>query len=319
MLITVGAFDGFHKGHEKLFEACRENSVNEDWGVATFSPHPAEYFGKLNHAMFTLKERGILSKIFDVPNFFVFNFDENFRNLAPEEFMNILIKNFNVSGIVIGSDFHFGRERLGSADYLEKIYKDKIKIFKLNLFDKKIYSSSQAREKILSGDVENAKKILGYPFFMISDIVHGNARGRTMNFPTANINLENRIIPADGVYATAVLINNEFHCGALSVGNNPTFHDVSEKRAEVFITDFSGDIYGSEISVFFLERIREIKTFENKEALIKQISLDIKNCEKIFADSLSDSETKKFFDKFMKVYYKNKNFEPEIIDIKSCL
>ena len=313
MLITVGAFDGFHKGHEKLFEACRENSVNDDWGVVTFSPHPAEYFGKLNHAMFTLKERGILSKIFDVPNFFVFNFDENFR------FINILIKNFNVSGIVIGSDFHFGRERLGSADYLEKIYKDKIKIFKLNLFDKKIYSSSQAREKILSGDVENAKKILGYPFFMISDIVHGNARGRTMNFPTANINLENRIIPADGVYATAVMVDKKFHCGALSVGNNPTFNDVHEKRAEVFITDFSGDIYGSEISVFFLERIREIKTFENKDALIEQINLDVKNCEEIFRNSLNDSGTKKFFEKFMKVYCGNKNFEPEVIDIKPCL
>lgn len=321
MLITVGAFDGFHKGHEKLFEACRENSLNNDWGVVTFSPHPAEYFGKLNHAMFTLKERGFLSKILGIPNFIVFNFDEDFKNLSPEEFMNILIKNFHADGLVIGSDFHFGHEKLGSAEWLEKVCSGKIKIFRLNLFDKKIYSSSRAREKVLSGDVENVKEILGYPFFMISDIIHGNERGRSMNFPTANINLENRIIPADGVYATAVLVNHEFHCGALSIGNNPTFHDVFEKRAEVFITDFSGDIYGSEILVLFLKRIRDIKTFDNKEALINQIKLDTEACSEIFENSLGDNRTKKIFDKFRNIYYENQNFEPEVIninDIKSC-
>ena len=178
MLVTIGSFDGFHKGHEKLFEICRENSINNNWGVVTFSPHPAEYMGKLKNSMFSLKERGFLAKIFDVPNFLVFEFNEAFKNLSPEEFIEILIKKFNISGIVFGSDFHFGRERLGSADYLEKIYKDKIKIFRLNLFDKKIYSSSQAREKILAGSVDGVNKILGYPFFMISDVIHGNARGR---------------------------------------------------------------------------------------------------------------------------------------------
>ena len=277
MLITIGAFDGFHKGHEKLFEICRKNSIRNDWGVVTFEPHPAEFLGKIKNSMFTLKERCFLSKVFDVPNFFVFNFDEDFKNLTPEEFMNFLTKNFNVDGVVIGSDFHFGRERLGSADYLEKIYRDRIKIFRINLFDKKIYSSSLAREKILSGDVEDAQKIFGYPFFMISDVIHGNARGRAMNFPTANINLKNRIVPADGVYCTAVLINDEFHCGALSVGNNPTFHDVFEKRAEVFITDFDGDIYGSEILILFLKRLREIKTFESSQDLINQIDINASN------------------------------------------
>ena len=313
MLITIGSFDGFHKGHEKLFEVCRENSFN-DWGVVTFSPHPAEYMKKLNHSLFTLKERGFLSKVLDISNFLVFEFDEVFKNLKPEEFIDILIKNFNVSGIVAGSDFHFGRERLGSADYLEKLYSKKIKIIKLNLFDKKIYSSSQAREKIISGDVEGVKKILGYPFFMISDVIHGNERGRTMNFPTANINIKNRIVPAYGVYSAAVLINHEFHCGALSVGNNPTFHDVNETRAEVFITDFEGDIYGSEILIFFLGRVRGIKTFENKNALINQIQDDIKNCREIYKNS--DFE---FLTRAKEIYYTQKNFEPEIINIKSCL
>ena len=315
MLITIGSFDGFHKGHEKLFEVCRENSFNDEWGVVTFYPHPAEYMKKLNHSLFTLKERGFLSSVLDIPNFLVFNFDENFKNLTPENFINILIKNFNVDGIVAGSDFHFGYKRLGSADYLEKIYKDKIKIFKLNLFDKKIYSSSKAREKIISGDVEGIEKILGYPFFMMSSVIHGNERGRTMHFPTANINLKNRIVPAYGVYSTAVLINNEFHCGALSIGNNPTFHDVNETRAEVFITDFDGDIYGSELLIFFLGRVRGIKTFENKNALINQIQNDIKTCSEIYKNSINIP----FLERAKEIYYTEKIFEPEIINIKSCL
>ena len=319
MLVTIGSFDGFHKGHEKLFEICRESSIKNNWGVVTFSPHPSEYMKKIKNSMFNLKERGFLAKIFDVPNFLVFEFNEDFKNLSPEEFIEILIKKFNISGVVFGSDFHFGRERLGSADYLERIYKDKIKIFRLNLFDKKIYSSSQAREKILSGDIDSVNKILGYPFFMISDVIHGNARGRTMNFPTANLNLKNRIIPAYGVYSTAVLINREFHCGALSIGNNPTFNDVNETRAEVFITDFSGDIYGSEILIFFLKRVRGIKTFENREALMTQINFDIKTCEEIFKNSLRESSTEKFLERAKEIYYGNQDFNPEIINIKSCL
>ena len=313
MFVTVGSFDGFHKGHEKLFEVCRKNSLNNDWGIVTFSPHPSEYFGNLKHTMFTLKERGFLSRIFEIPKFFVFNFDETFRNLSAEDFIDILIKNFHVDGIVAGSDFHFGRGRLGSAELLEKIDDRRIKIFKLDLFEKKFYSSTQAREKFLSGDLNEVRKILGYPVFMISDVIHGNARGRTMNFPTANINLKNRIIPADGVYCTAVLIDGEWHCGALSVGKNPTFGDVNETRAEVFITDFSGDIYGSEILIFFLERIRGIKIFDSREALMKQISLDVEKCGGIFRDSLREPNTKNFLERAKKILCTEKISEPEII------
>ena len=115
------------------------------------------------------------------------------------------------------------------------------------------------------------------------------------------------------------MINREFHCGALSIGNNPTFNDVHETRAEVFITDFSGDIYGSEILIFFLKRIRGIKTFENRDALMTQINLDIKNCEEIFKNSLQESETKNFLERAKEIYYGNQNFNPEIINIKSCL
>ncbi|MBR0093913.1 MAG: riboflavin biosynthesis protein RibF [Synergistaceae bacterium] len=316
MLITVGSFDGFHRGHEKLFEVCRENSRNGDWGVATFYPHPSEYMGKLPHALFTLNERGFLCKIFDVPRFIVFEFDEAFRNLSPEEFIDMLIKNFNVDGIVAGSDFHFGRGRLGSADYLERIYKDRIKIFRLGLLDKNVYSSSQARKKILAGDVAAVREILGYSFFMISDVVHGNARGRTMKFPTANINLSGRIVPAYGVYATAVLIDGSWHCGALSVGNNPTFHDVNETRAEVFITDFDGDIYGSELLICFLDRLRGIKTFETQADLMAQIADDVRACEDIFNDAIGSD---RFLGRAAEIYSSQKNFEPKIINIKSCL
>ena len=283
MLITVGAFDGFHKGHEKLLDVCRQNAVDNDWGVVTFYPHPSEFMGVIAHSLFTFKEKIFISRKLGIPNIFFLKFDEALKNLSPFEFIDLLIKKFNVTGIVAGSDFHFGHDRAGGIKYLNALAaKDKIKFFPVDLFNKGVYSSSLVRKKILEGDVEGAEKILGYHWFIISDVIHGQARGRKINFPTANINLTGRLVPSYGVYSTAVLINNKWYCGACSIGNNPTFGDVKETRAEIFITDFEGNLYGSELLVKFLGRVRGIKTFENPNALKAQISLDIQTCKEIF-------------------------------------
>ena len=313
MLITIGAFDGFHKGHAKLLELCRENSVNNEWGVVTFYPHPSEFMHNLNHPMFTLKERELIRKILGIPNIFVLNFDEALKNLLPEKFWHLLNEKINIDGLVIGSDFHFGRERSGNAKYLENLAKSQNlkKILIVDVINKSNFSSSNIREKILDGDVKKASEFLGYNWFIIGDVIHGNERGRTMKFPTANINLNiDKIIPEYGVYSTAVLIKNEWRCGALSIGNNPTFHDVKETRAEVHILDFSGNIYGDEILILFLERLRDIKTFPDKESLIAQIEKDTEKCRKIF----NEMKQKNFYE-LAKKFYKQKNLIPEIIKL----
>lgn len=317
MLITIGSFDGFHKGHAELLDICRKNSHGDDWGVVTFYPHPSEYLHTLKHSLFTLKERELVRKYLGIPNMFVLAFNEYLKNLSPENFWKLLREKFHVDGLVMGSDFHFGCNRSGSAEYLGKLAGlDGInKVFIADLYEKNIYSSSNARKKIASGDITGTNEILGYNWFMISDVIHGSERGRTMNFPTANLNLTgSKIIPAYGVYATALLINREWHCGALSIGNNPTFHDINETRAEVHILDFNGDLYGDELLVVFLARVRDIKTFADKSELMRQIANDIETCRTIYDAAL----TGKFLRDLREIYSSGGNLlMPEILHFET--
>lgn len=317
MLITIGAFDGFHKGHRELLKICAQNSNNNDWAIISFSPYPAEYLGKVKHSLFSLNERELIRLVLNVPKMFILRFDESLRNLTPFEFWQLIRKKFNVDGLVMGSDFLFGRDNSGSADSLKQlaISEGINNIFIADLLQKPLYSSSLAREKISQGDISGVNEILGYPFFMMGRVILGNQRGRTMNYPTANLKFaENKIIPEFGVYSVAVLVNKKFYPGALSIGNNPTFKDISGTRSEVYILDFDNDIYNQEIIIFLLGRVRDVKVFENKDSLIAQINKDVQECRRIYNESLRDYHTKNFLDK-AREFYANKNLMPDIIDL----
>ena len=303
MLITIGAFDGFHRGHKILLDACRDNAVNKnDWCVITFWPHPGIMLGKIQSLLFTIEERNLISRALNIPEMIILKFDDELKNMTPSEFWKLIKNKISVDGVVMGCDFHFGVGRGGTAQKLSELAKnDGIeKIFIIDLIDKKHYSSSKVRQNILSGDVKSAADILGYNWFIMNNIISGNQRGRTMKFPTANLNLSSvKILPAYGVYAAAVLLNNSWYCGAVSIGNNPTFKDIKETRAEVHILNFSGDLYGENMAVFFLDRVRGLIKFDNKNALAEQISLDIKKCMEIYENDFNrfslSSEFKRAF------------------------
>ncbi len=318
MLITIGSFDGFHRGHSELLDICRRNADGDNWGVVTFYPHPSEFLGSMRHSLFTLEERELIRRVLGIPHMNVLKFDEAMMNLTPEEFWALLRERFNVDGLVMGSDFHFGRGRSGNAECLKSLaeHDGLRKIFIADLLDKPIYSSSNVRECISAGSMNIALEILGYPFLMMSRVIHGSERGRTMNFPTANLDIhEGRVIPAWGVYCCAVLANNEWHCGAMSIGNNPTFHDVRGTRAEVHILGFSGNIYGDELLVLMLGRVRDIITFADKEALISRITKDTETCRKIYGEVMGQEDTLKFVKRIEEVYSSHKTFTPEIIKL----
>ena len=314
MLITIGAFDGFHKGHQELFRLCRENSHGDNWGVLSFWPHPAEYMHKFSHTLFTLRERELLRRVLDIPNMYILEFSEALKNLHPHEFLRLVRERFGVDGLVMGRDFHFGLNREGSAEYLSRFaeYDGFSKIIVADLKDKPKYSSSHVRELLSAGKVETACEVLGFPCFIEGRIMNGTHRGRTMHFPTANIDINGRIIPADGVYSSAVLVNDEWHCGAVSIGNNPTFHDITETRFEVYIMDFEGNIYGEELPVFFLGRVRDMHTFPDRDALIAQIANDTQTCRKIYDEAMSIPETNKFLERAGR-FYDTQTLTPEII------
>lgn len=295
MLITLGAFDGFHKGHAELLRVCRELS-GDDWAVVTFEPHPASFMWKAQ-TLFTLKERELIRRVLGIPEMCVFRFDDDMMKLSPAKFWELLRERLNVDGLVVGSDFRFGHGRAGNAESLRELaVTDGLEhAVIVPVVDKPLYSSTTLRREVSAGNVDVAARILGYPFFMMSRVIHGDGRGKTLSFPTANLELDGgRVIPAYGVYSSAVLVNGAWHCGALSVGNNPTFHDVVGTRAEIFLTDFSGDIYGEELLVMILGRVRGICAFKNGDELALQIGRDVEECRMIYDSAMSEPDTKNF-------------------------
>ena len=299
MLITIGAFDGFHKGHAELLRICRENAQDDNWGVVTFHPHPSVFMGKI-HPLFTLKEKILIRRFLNIPHMYVLKFDEALMRMSPAEFWKLLRLRFNVDGLVVGSDFRFGYGRSGSAEGLrEMAFSDGVKrVIIADVVRKPEYSSSKIRQNIIDGNVEEAAKSLGYPYFIMSRVIHGDERGRTMNYPTANLDVScGRLIPSYGVYSCAVLTGGEWRCGALSIGNNPTFGDVHGTRAEVHILDFDGDIYGQEVITVILGYVRGIMRFSGMDELSSQIADDIMKCRRIYTEAVTKECTRKFMER----------------------
>ncbi|MCR5347804.1 MAG: riboflavin biosynthesis protein RibF [Fretibacterium sp.] len=298
MIITIGAFDGFHRGHARLLEEARRLAVpaGESWGAVTFHPHPGVFLGFLGATLFTERERELIRRFLGVPHLFILQFDRALQELLPEVFWCGLKETFRrhgmgISGVVTGRDFRFGLDQKGTPKALDTFCRaEGLPAVVLDLLEhgKTRCSSTEARRAVASGDVRRAEEILGYPWFIWSRVVPGNQRGRTLGFPTANLELPGagRVLPAPGVYAAALPIHGQWHAGALSVGDNPTFGDVHETRAEVFVLDFRGDLYGDDLPVLLLDRLRSLQRFPDGRSLAGQIERDVAQCRDIFQRGL---------------------------------
>ena len=296
MILVLGAFDGFHRGHVRLLGRARSmaRSMGTDWGVATFSPHPGLVLGTMRSTLFTVRERELIRCVLGIPHLIVLPFDERMRNLAPHDFWAELKFLADVEGVVVGRDFRFGVEGMGTASLLEGFCReDGTAFFAEDLLERgggdgEKISSSAIRGRVRRGDVLGAAADLGYPWFLRTDVLHGDERGRRLGYPTANLNIGGpRTLPADGVYAVSLIVRGGWRCGALSMGRNPTFDDVRERRAEVFILDFEGDLYGAELAVFFLERLRPERRFPDAARLTEQIAADVARCRTVYEERMS--------------------------------
>lgn len=293
MILVLGAFDGFHRGHVRLLDRARSLACSRgtDWGAVTFFPHPGVVLGAMRATLFGARDRELIRRVLGVPRLIVLPFDERLRNLSPGDFWEELKRSADVEGVVVGRDFRFGRSGEGTPALLKRFCREDGLLFAVEELlerDGVKISSSAIRSRIRRGDVLGAADDLGYPWFLWTDVRHGDGRGRTMGFPTANLNLEGvRTLPADGVYAAAVIARGQWRCGAFSMGRNPTFDDVRKRRAEVFLLDFEGDLYGAELIVFFLERIRPTLRFSDAESLAQQITADVARCRAVYEERMS--------------------------------
>ncbi|KAB2853121.1 MAG: bifunctional riboflavin kinase/FAD synthetase [Ignavibacterium sp.] len=291
-VLTLGTFDGIHPGHLKIID--RLVSCSKEKGcrsvVITFYPHPRTILGNDNSVkMLTTQDEKIeLLEKLGVENLLIINFTKEFASLSAEDFIyDYLINGIGLTEIVLGHDHHFGKGRRGNAELLQKIAdKEGFIVTKAEAFmiDGEAVSSTKIRNAIAEGDIIRANRLLGRNYEFSGIVVGGDKRGRELGFPTANIKLssQEKLLPASGVYAVKVMVENERHTGLLSIGKRPTFYNQGELVSEVYIFDFNREIYGAKVTTELVERLRGEVKFNSAEELINQMNTDKENGNKIF-------------------------------------
>ena len=290
-IVTIGTFDGVHLGHRVILKRMKEiaKKTKGKSVLLTFSPHPRHVLHKDNQDMkliTTLQEKQDLINQAGLDNLVIHEFTKKFSRIKPVNFVrDILVEQLNVHTLVIGYDHHFGRNREGSIQELTTLadlYDFNIEKIDPQYFEDVTVSSSKIRKLIEKGEMVKAKQYLGYEFMLNGKVIKGNSLGKTINFPTANIVVENKwkILPTDGVYAVKIVLETKEYKGMMNIGQKPTV-DGNGKSLEVNIFDFNQDIYGEGMEIRFVKRIRDERKFENLLGLKKQLLIDRNKARKI--------------------------------------
>jgi len=279
---TIGNFDGVHLGHQAVLGQLAEQA--ERMGlptvVITFEPQPQEYFAadQAKPRLTRLREKFQALKRFSVNQVLCLRFNQSLANLEASDFIDqVLLQGLDVKYLVVGDDFCFGKGRRGNFQLLQEVGQQKgFPVVNMHTFsiEGQRVSSTRIRDALEEGDLTLAEKLLGRPYRMCGRVAHGDKRGRTIGFPTANIHLHRKISPVQGVYVVEMLgIEGEPLAGVANVGNRPTV-DGTRSLLEVHIFDFNRDIYGSYVNVNFLHKIRDEMKFDSFPQLQQQIKAD---------------------------------------------
>ena len=278
-VLVLGYFDGLHKGHQTLFKEARKIAAEQGLKIAvlTFPESPKLAFVRyqpelmlhLNHP----EERAAHLENLGVDYLYLIDFTSHFSKNTAQEFFDKYVAALKAKAVVAGFDYHFGSDKR-KAEELADYFEGQIVIVSSVNQDEEKISSTRIRETIQNGDVAKAHQLLGYPLSTRGIVVHGNARGRTIGYPTANLApLDRVILPADGVYVVDVEHNGKFYRGMASVGKNVTFEG-DELRFEANLFDFTEEIYGDTIRIIWLDKIRDMVKFDGIEELVAQLKSD---------------------------------------------
>lgn len=288
-VLTIGTFDGVHIGHQKIIKKLNKEAEKNDGQsvLLTFYPHPRIVLNPENHGLSLIQtQEEKLAKLehFGLDNLIVIPFTPAFSNLSAEEFvLEFLVEKLKVNTIIIGYDHQFGKNREGGVNFLNSISSkynfNVIEIPAQEINDVNI-SSTRIRKAIENGEVEIANKYLGEPLLLHGKVVKGKQLGRTIGYPTANIELLSslKIIPKKGVYLVKIKINKIEYDGMMNIGTRPTVSKSNNISIEVNIFNFNNDIYYEEVEVSILKKIRDEKKFDSIEKLKNQLKEDEQNC-----------------------------------------
>lgn len=282
LALSLGMFDGVHLGHKCIIDELKKvgSAHHLETAILTFWPHPRFVFNPNEELKLlnTLDEKTLLMEKYGINNLFLKEFDDEFRNLTGEEFVRqILIDKLNVKYLIIGYDHSFGKNKSGNFELLQKLSKELDfeveQMEAINIHENNI-SSTKIRNALLAGNILEANEMLGYSYSVSGTVVHGKKLGRTIGYPTANIETGNiKLLPKKGAYIVEVLVKNQQYKGMLSVGTNPTVNG-DKLTVEVYILDFNGDIYDEKITVKFRDFLHEEIKFEGLEKLIERLDED---------------------------------------------
>lgn len=282
--LALGVFDGVHKGHQAVIDQAVK-AAHEKGGlsfVVTFSPHPIRVIAKSkapSSLLATLDEKAALIKSLGIDGLLVIHFDENFASMGAEEFIRKICE-ANVTTICIGEDWRFGSKRMGDINLLERMGKElnfQLAAVAPVIWDGERISSTRIRQAIRDGNFEAVRSMLGRDYEVCGKVIEGQRLGRTLGFPTANLELGDVQLPKDGVWVVEV---NKQYRGVANLGTRPTVG--GEKRIlEVHLMNFSGDLYGQVLRVRFSGFLRAERKFDSLDSLKNQIKLDILESQKI--------------------------------------
>ncbi|MBM7094221.1 MULTISPECIES: bifunctional riboflavin kinase/FAD synthetase [Alteribacter] len=283
LVLALGFFDGVHRGHKKVIQTAMEEADRrgEKSGVMTFDPHPKEVLRKgaaIDYLTPLSKKESEIGKI--GPDFlFVVHFTPEFAELTPQNFCDDYLIGLNVKHVVAGFDYSYGRLGKGTMETIEFHSRGAFShtvVGKVDEADEKI-SSTRIRETIRSGELYETKKLLGRNYETSGTVVHGEKRGRTIGFPTANVDKDQAyLIPKPGVYAVELGSDGQWLKGMCNIGFKPTFNEKAPDKpaVEIHLFDFTGDLYGKKVLIRWHERIRSEKAFSGVDELIAQLKAD---------------------------------------------
>lgn len=285
-VVTIGTFDGVHVGHKKIIKRLVKIAKEENLQaiVLTFFPHPRMVVqNDTNIKMLnTIDEKNKLMESEGIDHLVVKKFTKEFSRLSAQDYVrDILVETLHVKHIIIGYDHHFGRNRTANINDLKafgEIYDFKVTEISAQEIDEVTISSTKIRNALLEGDIKTANTFLGYNFMLTGTVVQGKGLGKKLNFPTANISIEEsyKLIPKNGVYVVKTKIKGTTVFGMMNIGINPTV-DGKVQSIEVHFFDFSKDIYGLQLDVEILERLRDEQKFDSLDELKIQLSKDLIN------------------------------------------
>ncbi|APZ94764.1 bifunctional riboflavin kinase/FAD synthetase [Fuerstiella marisgermanici] len=284
-VVTVGNFDGVHRGHRSMLAKVRDiaDRASAPAVVVSFDPHPINVLKPHVNLprLSTIAVRTQLLKQFGADEVVILPVDQQLLGMSPENFFqDVMLDRLQAVGLVEGPDFRFGKDRAGDTGVLRQLcglHDVTLTVIDAVCLDDEMISSTRIRQLIQAGQLDAAIEMLGHSYTLSGKVVHGAGRGRTIGIPTANLADIEVLLPAAGVYAGRCCLDGQTFSAAVNIGSNPTFGD-DEQKVECHVIDYSGDLYGQNMDVELLAKIRDAQQFANAEALTNAIKRDIERC-----------------------------------------